>query len=268
MAQRNSLISNSTKRQLCLQARTQFLYWYLARTNTGTSRSPITHLAIYYESDQFWFNHIANYRNNIINRLLVDENQVFFLQRFTLTHTFLELEIGELRLVSPPYTTAPASAESTNFRAAHGLVHIPGSTYNLEFSENTHPTSPLWNLTHSYTDPQLVNPSQPYYFTPSSSGNPEFPRNVQEPINYYLPFIDSDSLPSNSGYPSCRSTPTPTPWEAPAPGWTSHNPYRTAIFPCACTGEFHTCSTRPDTPPTPPHLTLWTPGDLHLSSSN
>lgn len=267
--QRNALINNATKRQFVLFARSQFLFWYLARTGIGITRTPVTHLAIYYESDQFWFNHIAANRTNIINRLLVEGNPVFFLQRFTLTHTFLQLELGELRLVSPPYTTDSAPADSANFRAAHGLVHIPGSTYQFEWSDNSHPTSPLWTLTRNHSDPQLVNPLQPYFFPPSSPGDPDFAQRVQEPINYHLPLTQEDSDSTSSGFPSRRSTPQPTDWEnPPEPGWSAQNPYRSTIFPCPCISEFCTCGFRPDTPPTPPHITLWSPGDKHLPSSN
>ena len=45
----------------------------------------------------------------------------------------------------------------------------------------------MWNLTHNYTNSYLIIPSQPYYFPLSFPEDPEFPRNVQEPINYYLP---------------------------------------------------------------------------------
>lgn len=42
------------------------------------------------------------------------------------------------------------------------------------------PLPPLWNLTHNNMDPQLVNPSQPYYFPSSSSGYPEKDQNFPE----------------------------------------------------------------------------------------
>ena len=88
-------------RQSCLisNAQTQLLYWYLARAHANPLGPPVTHLAIYYGADQFWFNYIATHHAQIIDQLL-DQRLAYFLRRFSLTHTHLELDIGELHLVT------------------------------------------------------------------------------------------------------------------------------------------------------------------------
>ena len=53
------------KSQLITHSCSQFLYWYLAYAETSLCAS-VDHLAIYYEAEQFWFNHIASNRAAII----------------------------------------------------------------------------------------------------------------------------------------------------------------------------------------------------------
>jgi hypothetical protein len=93
------------------------VYWYLAYAESSL-HAPVDHLTVYYESEQFWFNHIASNRTAIIHHLLNEQQPVFFLRCFLLTHIFLQLEIGELHLVTNSALPSPEN------HVAHDLVHI------------------------------------------------------------------------------------------------------------------------------------------------
>jgi hypothetical protein len=66
------LTSGNYKSRLITHSRSQFLYWYLVHAETSL-RAPVDHLAIYYESEQFWLNHIASNCAAIIHRLLNEQ---------------------------------------------------------------------------------------------------------------------------------------------------------------------------------------------------
>jgi hypothetical protein len=261
--QKNILTGGNYKARLITHSRSQFLYWYLARAETSL-RAPVDHLAIYYESEHFWFNHIASNRAAIIHRLLDEQRPVFFLQRFSLTHTFLQLEIGELRLV-----TNSASPNQT----AYNLVHIPSTTWHINWTtDGTILFNPTWQVTPNHHDPRLVNPPQPYFLPPSSPVNSDTDSDTSDEIQYHLPIDinDAENDTDEEEYLLARRLPRPLPspsWEEPAPdpGWTAINPYRRRPARiCTCNGELCSCGYRPDTPTTPPHITLWTPGDQFL----
>ena len=242
------------KEELIKHSRSQILYWYLARSDVGPLRTPVDHLAIYYEGDQFWFNNVAHHNETIVQHLYLEEHRIYFLQRFTLTHTFLQLEIGELRLVTHPSVNTPDQ-----------IVHTPGSTYHISWESETPSLFPhQWQVTHNHSDPRTVNPDQPYFLPPGTPGDPDFHpfNNLQEPINYYLPPLQQDEDEDDSLPDSSRPASWITP--APDPGWTTRTTSRTAT--CRCYPDVCYCGHRPNTPPTPPNLTLWTPGDHHLPS--
>ena len=263
--QKNILTGGNYKARLITHSRSQFLYWYLARAETSL-RAPVDHLAIYYESEQFWFNHIASNRAAITHRLLNEQRPVFFLQRFSLTHTFLQLEIGELRLVT---NTELPSLEN---RPTHDLVHIPSTTWHFNWStDSTILFHPMWQVTPNHHDARLVDPPQPYFLPPSSPASSDLDSNSSDDVQYHLPTnIDEEDDTDEEEYLLARRLPEPLPsptWEQPAPdpGWTAYNPYRRrSARICTCNGELCSCGYRPNTPTTPPHITLWTPGDQFL----
>jgi hypothetical protein len=200
------------------------------------------------------------------HRLLNKQRSVFFLQCFLLTHTFLQLEIGELRLVTN--TVLP----SLKTRATHDLVHVPSTTWHFNWTtDNTILFHPTWQVTPNHHDPHLVDPSQSYFLPPSSPASSDLDSNSLDDIQYHLPTnVDEEDNTDEEEYLLARRLPEPLPsptWEEPAPdpGWTAYNPYRrrsTRI--CTCNEELCSCGYRPNTPTTPPHITLWTPGDQFL----
>ena len=257
-AQKTYLIGDRNKSQLLTHSRAQILYWYLARAEVGTLRRPVDHLAIYYETDQFWFNHIPANADAIIQRLYLNDHHCYFLQRFTLTHTFIQLEIGELRLIT--------NEHSPEIISRRNLVHIPGTTYHRSWTSEPNSN---WQITRNHQDPRTVNPAQPYFWPPTIPGDPDFhpTRDLQDPIHYYLPPLNTNQLITGSLQDSSLPSLTTKPhdWEVPPPdpGWSARNPYRHNRS-CNCGTELCYCGYRPDTPQTPPNVTLWTPGDHHL----
>jgi hypothetical protein len=161
---------------------------------------------------------------------------------------------------------------SLETHVAHDLVHIPSTTWHFNWTtDNTILFHPMWQVTPNHHDPHLVDPSQPYFLPPSSPASSDLDSNSSDDIQYHLPTnVDEEDDTDKEEYLLARRLPEPLPsptWEQPAPdpGWIAYNPYRhrTARI-CTCNGELCSCGYRPNTPTTPPHITLWTPGDQFL----
>ena len=59
-AQVNYLIAPYRTTHLANNCSTQILYWYLARSDASPLGQPVSHIVIYPELDQFWFNYVAS----------------------------------------------------------------------------------------------------------------------------------------------------------------------------------------------------------------
>ena len=120
--------------------------------------------------------------------------------------------------------------------------------------ENQHPK--LWPPTcwpQSSSIPSTFNP-----------GNLDFHAQVQKPLNYYTPDPDKvTSLPSSST-PSASTPSSSDPFiRSPNSSW---NQWTQCT--CWCNLEVCECSFCLSTPLMPPTVTLWSPRDKHLPSSN
>src|SRR5712672_1415608 len=178
---------------------------------------PVSHIAIYPELDQFWFNYIASNSQRIKDRLL-GGHKVFYLQRFTLSHDSIDLEFGELRLITIRYGSLPA-----DIQAPFRIVHTSGRTHRYSWNTNS------WEISTSNPDPALVDPEPPFFLPPLAPADSEYHTRVQEPLRYYTPDIDerirgpseeASSL-ATSSIPSVDSPPPPLEanptWGPPAP---------------------------------------------------
>jgi hypothetical protein len=261
--QKDEFFGDQITNRLIVQARNQFLFWYLARSGVGRLRDPVNHLTIFYEADQFWFNHVASNHAHIIQRLL-HQHPTFFLERFTLTHMYIQFDVGELRLVTNRAETHP---EISDFRAAHSIVHIPGTTYHRSFEQTS------WEITPGTIEPTLIDPPQPFLFPSGSLGDPDFQLDAREEIDYYLDLLPEDN--DNSILSTLTYSPPPTLEPDPADQRIFeqapsiiHVPLRriTDSQCCPCRGEFCECGYRIRTLLTPPNITLWAPGDKFLPS--
>jgi hypothetical protein len=276
--QANYLVGHYRTTRLTNNCRTQLLYWYLARSHATPLRPPVSHLSIFYEPDQLWFNHIASYSQQITDRLL-QGHRTYILARFALSHTSIELDFEELRLITQRFGSLPPA-----ITAPHRIVRCIGKSYFYLWD------NPRWTLVTRNQDSRLVDPESAFFLSPDSPGDTDFLNRVQEPLRYYTPDLEEGIRPlddyppplelnsepinlppsnaSSTSLPTHRSTP-PEEWRHPSPdnGWqhTSHwnNPGH-----CYCGKEVCDCGFRPNTPPTPPSVTLWSPGDKHLPSRN
>ena len=268
-AQVDYLVAPYRTTRLANNCSTQILYWYLARSDASPLGQPVSHIVIYPELDQFWFNYVASNSQRIKDRLL-GGHKVFYLQRFTLSHDSIDLEFGELRLITIRYGSLPA-----DIQAPFRIVHTTGRTYQYSWNTNS------WELSTSNPDPALVDPEPPYFLPPLTPGDSEYQARVQEPLRYYTPDIEerfrgpSESATSlaTSTIPSVDSPPLP-PLEAnvqlwgPPPqgdnGWNNRPTSWILNNHCWCNNEVCDCGFRPNTPPTPPNLVLWSPGNNYL----
>jgi hypothetical protein len=259
--QRNCIVNYPTKLQILSNTRGQHLYWLLARSTTGSLNHPVNHLAIYYNDDHFWHHHVPLHTAAIIHRLSRLNQSVFFLRHFTLLGPTLSLEFGELCLLTNPPGTGQEPFQ---------IVHINGTEYRLDITGRSGPIeSPPWHIHQFAHGIALVDPDLDLFIPPSSPTDPNYDPAAQDYINYHLPTDWEEVSETEVSSLPTVSTPPPTlePPTAFEPGWTNINPYHRNQR-CSCTTEFCRCGRRPDTPPTPPNVTLWTPGDQHLPYRN
>jgi hypothetical protein len=159
----NFITSRHRTSRLLNACRTQLLYWLLARTPTGPHRTPVSSIVIYYELDQFWFNHFLT-THLTIQRRLREGQQVFFLSRFSLNHEYIDLEFSELRLVG---LRDPKFGEGI---LNYHTVHCPGVSYKRNLLGED------WVITRLNNDPNLVDPTGPVYYPPAHPGDTNFAR--------------------------------------------------------------------------------------------
>ena len=248
--------------------RQQLLIWYLHRV-PNTAGEPITQLSIFYHSDQFWFGHVLPNRAWISHRLL-SGTPIYFVQQFVINHSYLEIVFGELRLVTNRPEILPFLDEGNT---AWTIVHAPGDIIRFTYTQDS------WETINHFPSNQLVDPPQPY-FLPLTAPPPGFQAVPELYLNYYTSLYDSvadrrptfdprQALLNDSDFDTTDTDSVPLDLEPVAPqpisGWEqldNRPPNQSQC--CFCEKELCSCGHRPNTPPTPSHITLWTPGDKHL----
>ena len=227
----------NTRSRLVDYAQEQLLYWHLARS-TSWSGHPIESIVVCEADNYFWNTHIPQHRQSIIDQLGLG-NPVHYLNRFRLSHQTIEVAFSRLCLVS-----------TENLADPYQLGVSSGSEFQYSWTDNT------WRPTSTVADQPLIDPPDYYLPPPYSTPRSPLPR--------------SDSLP-----PLVPTPRTPSPvssWDSNprrAPSECTCTPTRCDcnVWPCRCRNEVCTCNYRPDTPPTPPGITLWRPGSLYLPSN-
>ena len=239
-----SLIANASLEQL--------LYWHLARTTTSANE-PIEQLLLTEDEEDFWSNHVHPNVDSIRNSIL-QGNGVSFLCKFLLNHEKIELQFHELRLADTP---VPGSGGTVLAQPpSHRLVIVDGKEFTYHWSPG------IWETTLDNPDPNAVNPVE-FHFAPVGTSFPVEPapspplvaRIEDEEDLEYTPEPDPpESLPPSS-------TESTTVWDSSS--W-ENTPNPWSQERCFCRKEVCDCGYRPDTPPTPPGITLWQPGNRHL----
>jgi hypothetical protein len=203
----------------------QLLYWHLAGTTTSTNH-PVDQLLLWPRSDYLWFFNIPPERRHATEQLRYG-NPVHFVDRVQLTYDHLQISFLEIRLLTP----------------SSQLVITEGTELTYRWSRA------IWETTLTNPDQSTIDPIF-FHLPPENPDDPELVELLQAraPLPNLLSRI---TLPPSSENTSENTAYSPT-------HWTDQN-----ITRCWCE-ELCTCNFRPQTPPTPPSVVLWTPGAHYL----
>jgi hypothetical protein len=219
----------------------QFLYWHLATPPTSFNQ-PIESTLLWNNNINFWTCHIPPRLNDLTSRILGGEH-IQYLEQFRLDYQEIRLTFQEIRLVtySEERHTCPVITEGREF------------TYRWN--------NPVWEVTLENPDQNLINPrihhlpqdtldeelNSTYVYTALTELNDLTISDREERLL-------QEDLPPSSG------------WTSRAPvseiGWEDESSRNTES--CWCNREVCMCGYRPDTPPTPPSVVLWSPGLEYL----
>ncbi|KAH9167823.1 hypothetical protein EDB89DRAFT_1909699 [Lactarius sanguifluus] len=202
----------------------QLLFWHLS------DRTP-EQLILWTKSDYLWFNHIPPRRDYLIQQLQAG-NSVRYLDRFCLSYEEIEITFYEIRVVDREGPPSLVITEGTEL------------TYSWERA--------TWETTLNNPDHNLVNP-RIYHEPPTNPNDPELVELLTARRTNPLSLLARLSLPASS--PETEETNNSS-----NSGW-GEEPN---VGPCWCTQEVCICGYRPDTPPTPDGIVLWSPGVNYL----
>ncbi|KAH9174275.1 hypothetical protein EDB89DRAFT_1904743 [Lactarius sanguifluus] len=202
----------------------QLLFWHLS------DHTP-EQLILWTKSDYLWFNHIPPRRNYLIQQLQAG-NSVWYLDRFRLSYEEIEIPFHEIRVVD---REGPPS-----------LVITEGIELTYSWERAT------WETTLNNLDHNLVNP-RIYHEPPTDPNDPELVELLTARRTNPLSLLARLSLPASS--PETEETNNSN-----NNGW-GEEPN---VGPCWCTQEVCICGYRPETPPTPEGVVLWSPGVNYL----
>jgi hypothetical protein len=245
-------------------AREQLYYWYTAGPRAArNNNAPVEAVHLFSKSRYLWFEHIAPIRQQIINSILFG-HRIRYLDHFRLDYEQIELSFAEIRLNPIQFGTLPVPVQAP-FR----LVICQGRTHTYRWLTRT------WEISLENPDTSLTDPVR-FRLPPAT------PAEAEEDLEYYI----ARRIPTP---PSLRQRPAE---QNPLPlinrivtdddGWgTSDTTWpdsttesedttltNTSLFPaCWCRIDVCTCNHRPNTPPTPPGITLWSPSDRYLPNN-
>ena len=209
-------------------AQEQLLYWHLSEATT-VNNSPAESILLWTKDDHFWFIHVPPQRQELIRRIRAGE-RVRYLERFSLNYDQVQVTWQEIRLVT----------RGTEFHLA--IVEGKEFTYKWDSSN--------WETTLENPDHRLIDP-QVYHLPPDTPDDPEI-----------LEFAEARAPPPLVETPLPPSSPTSISTES-VDGWGEPNLWN-GPRRCWCAKEVCDCGYRPDTPPTPPSVVLWAPGNAYL----
>ncbi len=231
-AQYSELISCDLPR-IASAAQEQLLYWHLAQA-TAPNNHPFKTLLLWNNDDYLWFCHIANREEEIVEQVQQGVHYRY-LEKFCLSHSQIEIDIQDLCLATTPEGLCIVTAE--------------GKELTYKWNDST------WTTTRENPDQRLVDPTV-YYYPPSEPTDVEI---LEFATARRQAEVSEEALPLSS-------PPSPTPTN-PADGWGDDtSPQWGSRTVCWCSKEVCDCRYRPNTPPTPPSIVLWAPGQMYLPS--
>jgi hypothetical protein len=229
---------------LITAARRNFTLWALIGIRQY-NRSLVDQLTLFYDDTFFWHYSIPANRSEILAQIQRG-SRIRFLSRFHLSQTQIEVEFSEVRAVSD---------SDTEFQ----LVYTDSKEYTYNW------LSGLWDHHIHNQEFNLLNPT--IYTTPISE-----PHHNGREAEYQAYFetlrTHTDLILDLSYWGSLESTRVPS---LTSRASTPESEYRRsreldlqraspALDPCLCGIDVCRCNApRPDTPPTPPYISLWSP---------
>ncbi len=125
-------------------AQEQLLYWHLSQS-TAPNNHPFETLLLWNNNDYLWFYAIPLQEQHLVDQLQ-DGVRIRYLEKFWLSHSQIEIDIQDLRLVTAPH--------------GYQLVTMEGKELTYKWNDST------WNTTRENPDQRLVDPTI-YYLPPS-----------------------------------------------------------------------------------------------------
>jgi hypothetical protein len=220
-------------------AKEQLFYWHTAGPIGSRNNEPVQSVTIFTDPNFLWFHHIAPIRQHIKN-LLEQGERVRYLESFRLDYEHVHLHFTEIRSTPVRFGSTPTTPNAVL------LVTTPGREHTFRWNTN------FWEVNLDNPDRSLTNPVE-YRFAPAapldSSRSSEYREARERPVPQ-VPLIQRISLEEFGRPDNSNASSTPATDER---------------YPsCWCGVDSCTCNHRPDTPPTPPGITLWKPGDNQL----
>jgi hypothetical protein len=236
----NNFIENTLPR-IPSSVQDQFLYWYLANPPTSFNQ-PIESTLLWNNDINFWTRHIPPRLDDLTSHIL-DGEHIQYLEQFRLDYQEIRLNFQEIHLVTygEERHTRPVITEGHEF------------TYRWN--------NPVWEITLENPDQNLVNPR--IHHLPQDTLDDEL-----NSTHVYTALAELNDLTLNDRQEHLLQEDLP-----PSSGWTSRAPVSDIGWEddlsrntesCWCNKEVCTCRYRPDTPPTPPSVVLWSPGLEYL----
>jgi hypothetical protein len=219
----------------------QFLYWHLAPPPTLLNQ-PIESTLLWNNDIHFWTRHIPPRLDDLTSHILGGEH-IQYLEQFRLDYQEIRLTFQEIRLVTygEEQHTRPVITEGRKF------------TYRWN--------NPVWEITLENPDQTLVNPR--IHHLPQDTLDDEL-----NSTHIYTALAELNDLTISNREERLLQEDLP-----PSSGWTSRAPVSDIGWEddpsrntesCWCNKEVCMCGYRPDTPPTPPSVVLWSPGLEYL----
>ena len=220
----------------CRQTRA---YWEIHPSYTH-DQTPVSDITLSYDETFFWHYYVPA-KTPEITQAILQGNRIRFLSRFYLSETEIRLEFQEIRIQITDQGTR--------------LIGALGKEYVHKWEETG------WSATNINLEQTLINPVEFFLpiLLPNAQGRePEYQRRLGIILTQpdHLGIDDSywnsvDSTEIASDLPSSTRANTPDLIPIPFPPPADH---------CGCGIDICYCDNyRPETPPTPPYIELWSP---------
>ena len=265
-------ISN-TLSQIPSAAQDQLLYWHLA-DHPMSLNYPIESILLWNNDTYLWSRHFPPRERDITFRILNGE-RVHFLEQVRLDHAQIQVTFQEIRLITQEDDhTRPVITEGRELtyrwldnrweisldNPDQRLINPRVFHFPQEDLEEEEPT----DLQRVFTAPEITEPSR-------NTFHEQLREEIRQEQAQELLLEESqeqlqeESLPVQEQLLEESLPPSTAPYTPRSDvGWESTSQWGFLPSVCWCNKEVCDCGYRPDTPPTPPSVVLWAPGQTYL----